>query len=91
MHAFAALLDSLIYTRGRNAKLKLIAGLLAVGYNSLRQRELRRRQRQFFAIASAATAGMVITSGLAVFALISRATAQRETVIAARSPPPSAG
>ncbi|MDP1027170.1 cisplatin damage response ATP-dependent DNA ligase [Sphingomonas sp. KR1UV-12] len=30
MHAFAALLDSLIYTRGRNAKLKLIADYLAV-------------------------------------------------------------
>lgn len=28
MHAFAALLDSLIYTRGRNAKLKLIADYL---------------------------------------------------------------
>ncbi len=30
MHAFAALLDSLIYTRGRNAKLKLIADYLRV-------------------------------------------------------------
>ncbi|KQU52899.1 ATP-dependent DNA ligase [Sphingomonas sp. Leaf339] len=30
MHAFAALLDSLIYTRGRNAKLKLIADYLLV-------------------------------------------------------------
>ena len=28
MHAFAALLDSLIYTRGRNAKLKLIVDYL---------------------------------------------------------------
>ena len=28
MHAFAALLDSLIYTRGRNAKLKLVADYL---------------------------------------------------------------
>ena len=30
MHAFAALLDSLIYTRGRNAKLKLVADYLRV-------------------------------------------------------------
>jgi len=30
MHAFAALLDSLIYTRGRNAKLKLIVDYLLV-------------------------------------------------------------
>ena len=68
----------------RNAKLKLIAGILGVGYDALRQRELRRRQRQLFAIASGAVAGMVITSGLAVAALFARATAQRETVIAKR-------
>lgn len=67
-----------------NAKLKLIAGLLGVGYDALRQRELRRRQGRLFAIASAATAGMVITSGLAVAALIARATAQRQTILAKR-------
>lgn len=67
---------------GRNAKLKLIAGILGVGYDALKQRELRRAQRKLFAIASGAVAGMVITSGLAVAALIARATAQRETVIA---------
>lgn len=67
-----------------NAKLKLIAGLLGVGFDGLRQREQRRRQRQLFAIASGAIAGMVITSGLAAAALIARATAQRQTVIAKR-------
>ena len=67
-----------------NAKLKLIAGLLAVGFDGLRQREQRRRQRQLFMIASGAIAGMVITSGLAAAALIARATAQRQTVIAKR-------
>ena len=67
-----------------NAKLKLIAGLLGVGFDGLRQRELRRRQRQLFAIASGAIAGMVLTSGLAAAALIARATAQRQTVIAKR-------
>ncbi len=67
-----------------NAKLKLIAGLLAVGFDGLRQREQRRRQRQLFAIASGAVAGMVLTSGLAAAALIARATAQRQTVIAKR-------
>jgi tetratricopeptide (TPR) repeat protein len=67
-----------------NAKLKLIAGLLAVGFDALRQREQHRRQRQLFAIASGAIAGMVLTSGLATVALIARATAQRQTVIAKR-------
>jgi tetratricopeptide (TPR) repeat protein len=67
-----------------NAKLKLIAGVLGVGFDGLRQREQRRRQRQLFAIASGAIAGMVITSGLAAAALIARATAQRQTVIAKR-------
>lgn len=67
-----------------NAKLKLIAGILGVGFDGLRQREQRRRQRQLFAIASGAVAGMVLTSGLAAAALIARATAQRQTVIAKR-------
>jgi len=67
-----------------NAKLKLIAGLLGVGFDGLRQREQRRRQRQLFMIASGAIAGMVITSGLAAAALIARAQAQRQTVIAKR-------
>jgi len=67
-----------------NAKLKLIAGVLGVGFDGLRQREQRRRQRQLFAIASGAIAGMVITSGLAAAALIARAQAQRQTVIARR-------
>jgi tetratricopeptide (TPR) repeat protein len=67
-----------------NAKLKLIAGVLGVGFDGLRQREQRRKQRQLFAIASGALAGMVLTSGLAAAALIARATAQRQTVIAKR-------
>jgi len=67
-----------------NAKLKLIAGILGVGFDALRQREHQRRQRQLFAIASGALAGMVLTSALAAAALIARATAQRQTVIAKR-------
>ncbi len=67
-----------------NAKLKLIAGMLGVGFDALRQREQQRRQRRLFAIACGALAGMVITSGLAAAALIARATAQRQTAIAKR-------
>jgi tetratricopeptide (TPR) repeat protein len=67
-----------------NAKLKLVAGILGVGLDSLRRREQQRRQRRLFAIASGAVAGMVITTGLATAALIARAQAQRQTVIAKR-------
>lgn len=67
-----------------NARLKLIAGMIGVGFDSLRQREQLRRQRQLFAIASGALAGMVLTTGLAAAALIARATAKHQTAIAKR-------
>ena len=66
------------------AKLKLVAGILGVGLDSLRRREQQRRQRRLILISSGAVAGMVITSGLAAAALIARAQAQRQTVIAKR-------
>ncbi len=62
------------------AKLKVIAGVLGLGYDALAQRERQRRNRRLFAIACAATVGMIITSGLAVYALVQRNTAQRQTV-----------
>lgn len=66
---------------GKNrAKLKLIAGLLGVGFDALRQRETQRRNRQLFYVAAASLAGMVLTSGLAAAALIARSQAQREKV-----------
>jgi tetratricopeptide (TPR) repeat protein len=61
------------------AKLKLIAGVLGVGYDALRRREQQRRNRRLFALTCAALAGMVVTSGLAGYALIQRAAAQRQT------------
>jgi tetratricopeptide (TPR) repeat protein len=61
------------------AKLKLIAGVLGVGYDALRRREAQRRNRRLFALACGAIAGMVVTSGLAGYALIQRAAAQRQT------------
>lgn len=67
-----------------HAKLKLIAGVLGVGFDALRQRELHRRQRRLMATAAAALVGMLITSGLATAALIARSTARRQTVIAQR-------
>ena len=65
------------------AKLKLIAGLLGVGFDALRRREQQRRNRRLAIIAGAATAGMVLTSTLAVYALIQRSVAQKQTVRAA--------
>ena len=64
----------------QNAKLKLIAGLLGVGFDSLRRREQQRRNRRLFIVTCGATGGMVLTSGLAAYALIQRAAAQRQTL-----------
>ncbi len=63
-----------------NAKLKLISGLLGVGYDTLRRREQQRRNQRLFAFSCAAAAGMVLTSGLAAYALFQRDAAQRQTL-----------
>ncbi len=63
-----------------NAKLKLIAGALGVGYDALRRREAQRRTRRLIAIASTMTAGMIFTTGLAAYALVQRSAAQRQKV-----------
>ena len=63
-----------------NALLKLIAGLLGVGFDALRRREQQRRYRRLVAFSVAAAGGMILTSGLAAYALIERAAAQRQTV-----------
>ncbi|MGA8278725.1 MAG: TIR domain-containing protein [Rhodanobacteraceae bacterium] len=55
-----------------NAKLKLIAGMLDVGLDALKQRELQRRNRRMTAITAAALAVMVVTTGLAINAMIAR-------------------
>jgi tetratricopeptide (TPR) repeat protein len=63
------------------AKLKLIAGILGLDYDQLRQREQSRRNRQLAIVASAALAGLVVTSGLAIAAYLARneAIRQRDT------------
>jgi tetratricopeptide (TPR) repeat protein len=62
------------------AALKLIAGVLGVGFDTLRQREQQRRNRRLFAFSCVAMAGMVVTSGLAAFAVVQRDRAERQTV-----------
>ncbi|MGB5589358.1 MAG: toll/interleukin-1 receptor domain-containing protein [Gammaproteobacteria bacterium] len=62
----------------QSARLKVIAGLLGVGLDELRQREQQRRQRRLIAVAASAVAGMVIAIGLATAALMARAEADRQ-------------
>lgn len=65
------------------AKLKLLAGVMDVAYDELRQRDAARRQRQLVAITAASLAGLVVTSTLAVTAVLARneAVRQRETAL----------
>jgi tetratricopeptide (TPR) repeat protein len=66
----------------RNAFLKLLAGVIGVRYDDLRQREHVRRQRRLLLLAAAASVGFLLMTGLAAFALISRAQAVQERDIA---------
>ncbi len=66
---------------GRSAaRLKLLAGVMGVPYDELRQREQHRRQRRLVIVATASAFGFAGMSGLATVALISRqeAIAQRD-------------
>ncbi|GAB3737679.1 hypothetical protein GCM10028862_23310 [Luteimonas pelagia] len=59
------------------ALLKLVAGLLGVGYDALAQREAQRRHRRLALVAAASLAGMAIALSLATTAWIARNDAQR--------------
>jgi tetratricopeptide (TPR) repeat protein len=59
------------------AFLKLVAGILGVGYDALVQRETQRRNRRLAIVTAAAVAGMTVTSGLAITAHVARNDAQR--------------
>jgi tetratricopeptide (TPR) repeat protein len=68
---------------GKNhAKIKLLAGMLGVGFDDLRQRELQRRNRRLAVISGAAVAGMVVAIGLAATAVIARNEADAQRLIA---------
>ena len=66
----------------RNAFLKLVAGVTGVRYDELRQREHARRQKRLLTLAAAASIGFFLMTGLAVFALVSRAQAVHERDVA---------
>jgi len=55
-----------------NAKLKLIAGMLDLGLDVLKRRELQRRARRMAALATLALIVMAATTALAITALIAR-------------------
>lgn len=66
----------------RAALLKLVAGVIGVRFDELRQREHAKRQKRLMQLAAAAVAGFILMSGLAAFALISRAEAVHQRDIA---------
>lgn len=59
------------------AFLKLVAGLLGVGYDALAQREAQRRTRRMAIVTAASLAGMTLALGLAATAYVARNDAQR--------------
>lgn len=61
----------------RRAMMKLIAGLLGVGYDELVRRELVRRHRRMMAITIGAVAGMALATALAGVAYVARQDAER--------------
>ena len=63
-----------------DAKLKLIAGMLGVSLDELKQREAQRRHRRAMLLVAASLAGMAITSALATAAWFARNEAERQRV-----------
>lgn len=64
------------------ARLKILAGILGLSYDDLRQREAARRQKRLAALATGTMIGFVVMSGLTAFALISRSEAVEQRRIA---------
>ena len=63
-----------------NAKIKLLAGILSIEYDSLRRRE--RQRRSLLALATGASAIAVVMCALAAFAFIQRGEAKKQQKIA---------
>ncbi len=55
-----------------NAKLKLIAGMLDIGFDALKRRELQRRNRRTAMLAAIALSVMTVTTVLAIAAVVAR-------------------
>ncbi len=61
-----------------NAKLKLLSGMLGVGFDDLARRELHRRQQRMIQVAVASVTGMMLTTGLAISAILARQEAEEQ-------------
>jgi tetratricopeptide (TPR) repeat protein len=70
------------HDRPREGVLKLLAGILDLPFDELRQRDQARRQRRMALIFAGMAVGLVITSGLAAAAFLARNEAVRERDIA---------
>jgi tetratricopeptide (TPR) repeat protein len=68
-----------------SAQLKIIAALLGVPLDRLRQRELARRHRRLVLIAAASATGCVAFGAISVVALRARAEAERQSLTARRT------
>src|ERR1700688_677993 len=66
----------------RSARLKIVAALLGVSFDDLRQRDHARQQRRLAAVGFAATVGCIVFAGLAVAAWVARGEAVRQRQIA---------
>ncbi len=60
-----------------NAKLRLIAGMLGVAFDTLVQREAHRHHRRMLAVTVASVLGMSIAAGLAISAYMARSEARQ--------------
>ena len=60
-----------------NAKLKLIAGMLGIGFDALKQREHQRHMRHMIAVTAVSLLAMLVTTGLAINAMAARQAAER--------------
>jgi tetratricopeptide (TPR) repeat protein len=63
-----------------DALLKLLAGMLGVGLDDLKQREAQRRRQRLTLMLTATTVGMIVTSTLATTAWLARNEAERQRV-----------
>ena len=68
----------------RDALLRIAAGLLGVGFDRLKRREQRRRQRQLVVLSAVSVIGMAITSGLALMAYRAEQEARAQQRVAER-------
>ncbi len=66
----------------RSALLKLLAAILGVQFDELKQRDLERQRRFWMRIGVAATAGVLVLLGLTIFAFTQRNEAVRQREIA---------